>query len=71
MMINFLQTHTSLITLFFILVTLANFIGFRVYKNKYGNQRPNKRTNLLVTVWLGNLIALGGFWLGILATRTH
>ncbi len=68
--INFLLHHQSLVILFFILVLFANSIGLSIYKKRHNNQLPPKRATIVISFVLGNIIAFGGFYLGVLASHS-
>lgn len=69
-MVDFLLHHQSLVSLFFIVVLLANSIGISVYKKRHNNQLPPRRATFALCFFLGNVIAFAGFYLGVLVSHS-
>jgi len=67
--INALLHHRQLVFLFFIIVLFTNSIGLSIYKKRHNNQLPTRRASVVISLVLGNIIAFGGFYLGVLASH--
>lgn len=69
-MIDYVVHNSSAIMLVFIAVIFINSLAFTLYKKRHLGKLPPRPLQITVIILLGNLIALGGVWLGVLVART-
>lgn len=68
-MIYFFQHHAGLMGLILSFLLCVTMIAMSAYRKRDKDRPRPLLVNLLMTLWLGNLVALGGFMIGVLASK--